>query len=61
MTAPEIEQKKQQLAQLKEQIAQLEDELAKARALELSEDDLDNAAGGIYINRSNPPKPKGII
>lgn len=49
MTSEQIEQKKQQLKQLAEQAKQLKDELAEAGAIELSEDDLDKAAGGIPL------------
>ncbi len=46
MTTEQIEQKKQQLKQLAEEVKQLHDELVEAGAIELSEDDLDKAAGG---------------
>lgn len=46
LTAEQIEQKKQQLKQLAEEAKQLKDELVEAGAIELSEDDLDQAAGG---------------
>lgn len=42
-----IEQKKQRLQQLVEEAQKLREELAEAGALELSEDDLDNVAGGL--------------
>ena len=48
LTAEQIEQKKQQLKQLAEEVKQLQDELVEAGAIELSEDDLDQAAGGSY-------------
>ena len=47
MTSEQIEQKKQQLKQLAEEVKQLKDELMEAGALELSDDDLDQAAGGM--------------
>ena len=46
MTVEQIEQKKQQLKQLAEEVKQLKDELVEAGAWPLSEDDLDNVAGG---------------
>ena len=46
MTAEQVEQKKQQLKQLAEEVKQLKDELVKAGAWPISEDDLDEAAGG---------------
>ena len=47
LTAEQIEQKKEQLKQLAEEVKALKDELMEAGAMELSEDDLDTAAGGI--------------
>ena len=58
MTNQEIEQKKQQLKQLAEEVKQLHDELVEAGAIELSEEDLDKAAGGIHtyhVQVDNPP------
>ena len=49
MTAEHIEQKKQRLKQLAEEVKALTQELAEAGAIELSEDDLDNATGGAGI------------
>ena len=46
LTNEQIEQKKQQLKQLAEQAKTLYDELVEAGAIELSDDDLDQAAGG---------------
>ena len=46
MTNEQIEQKQQQLKQLAEEVKQLKDELVEAGAWPLSEDDLDEAAGG---------------
>ena len=48
LTNEQIEQKKQQLKQLTEEMKQLKDELVEAGAWPLDEDDLDQAAGGIY-------------
>jgi hypothetical protein len=49
MTNEQIEQKKQQLKQLAEEVKQLKDELVEAGAWPLSEDDLDNVAGGFLM------------
>ena len=49
MTKEQIEAKKQQLKQLAEEAKQLQDELVAAGAIELSEDDLDKAAGGYAL------------
>ena len=49
MTNEQIEQKKQQLKQLAEEVKKLQDELVEAGALELAEDDLDEAAGGYAV------------
>jgi hypothetical protein len=49
MTNEQIEQKKQQLKQLAEEVKQLKDELVEAGAWPLSEDDLDNVAGGLLM------------
>ena len=60
LTTAQIEQKKQQLKQLAEQAKQLKDELVEAGAIELSDDDLDKAAGGVppgYLSMPNPPSP----
>ena len=46
MTNEQIAQKKQQLKQLAEEVKALTQELVEAGAIELSEDDLDKAAGG---------------
>ena len=46
LTNEQIEQKKQQLKQLAEEMKAITQELAEAGAIELSEDDLDKAAGG---------------
>ena len=49
LTNEQIEAKKQQLKQLTEQAKALYDELVEAGAIELSDDDLDQAAGGSYM------------
>ena len=49
MTNEQIEQKKQQLKQLAEEVKALKDELVEAGAWPLSEDDLDNVAGGLLM------------
>ena len=46
MTAEQIEQKKQQLKQLTEEAQALTKELVDAGAVELSEEDFENVAGG---------------
>ena len=46
LTNEQIEQKQQQLKQLAEEVKQLKDELEEAGAWPMSEDDLDNVAGG---------------
>ena len=53
MTNEQIEQKKQQLKQLAEQAEVIYKELVEAGAIELSEDDLDKAAGGFKIYNLN--------
>jgi len=51
MNATEIEAKKQQLMQLTEKIEALTQELTDAGALELSDDDLDEVAGGFNFKK----------
>ena len=46
LTNEQIEQKKQLLAQKLEEIKVLNDDLVEAGAMELSDDDLDDVAGG---------------
>lgn len=59
LTNEQIEQKKkQQLKQLAEEAKQLKDELVEAGAWPLDEDELDQAAGGIYPGMF--PNPKDI-
>jgi len=53
LTNKQIEQKKQQLKQLTAEAQQLKDELVEAGAWPLSEDDLDNVAGGYPFFRSS--------
>ena len=47
LTKEQIEQKKQMLAEKTKEAKALYDELVEAGAIELSDDDLDQAAGGI--------------
>ena len=61
MTNEQIEAKKLQLKQLAEEVKQLHDELVEAGAIELSEDDLDQAAGGdMSVFRFEPDFKKKI-
>ena len=65
LTAEQIEQKKQQLKQLTEEVKALTNELVEAGAMEIPEDDLDEATGG-GIPRPRPKEehleiPKPII
>ena len=46
MTQAQIEQKKQLLAEKKKEMKASYDELAEAGAIEISDDDLENVAGG---------------
>ena len=57
LTNEQIEAKKQQLKQLAEEVKQLKDELTEAGAWPLSDDDLDQASGGVY----RLPDPGRII
>ena len=63
LTNEQIEQKKQQLKQLAKEAKLLMEELVEAGAIELSENDLDKAAGGVvsfperpFIDREIKPK-----
>ena len=47
MTQAQIEQKKQLLAEKMKETKAIYDELAEAGAIEISEEDLENVAGGI--------------
>ena len=49
LTTEQIEQKKQLLAEKVKEMKAICNELVEAGAIELSEDDLDKAAGGIRI------------
>ena len=49
LTAEQIEARKLQLKQLAREVRQLQEELAEAGAIELSDDDLEQAAGGIPL------------
>ena len=46
MTVEQIEQKKQLLAEKMKEMKAIYDDLAEAGAIEISDDDLDQAAGG---------------
>ena len=46
LTNAQIERKKQLLAEKKKEMKALYDELAEAGAIEISDDDLENVAGG---------------
>ncbi len=59
LTSEQISQKKQQLKQLAEEVKALTQELAEAGAIELSDDDLDKAAGG--SGQYHTPKPFHIF
>ena len=61
MTNEQIAQKKQQLKQLAEEVKQLHDELVDAGAIELSEDELDQAAGGIHARSGSWHQTKPIL
>ena len=50
LTAEQIEQKKQLLAEKMKEMKALYDELAEAGAIEISDDDLDQAAGGYSLD-----------
>ena len=55
LTNEQIEQKKLRLKQLAEEAEQLKNELVEAGAIELSEDDLDQATGGkVRFSTFNP-------
>ena len=51
LTAEQIEHKKQLLEEKLKEIKAVYDELVEAGAIELSEDDLDQAAGGWFLWR----------
>ena len=56
LTNEQIEQKKQLLAEKVKEMKAIYDELVEAGAIELSEDDLDKAAGGnIPLHRGQHP------
>ena len=62
MTQQQIEQKKQLLAEKMKEMKALYDELVEAGAIELSEDDLDQAAGGATYHRpGNLRTIQGVI
>ncbi|MBO4906323.1 MAG: hypothetical protein J5486_04725 [Bacteroidaceae bacterium] len=49
LTSEQIEAKKQQLKQLTEEAKAIYDELVEAGAIELSDDDLEKASGGLGV------------
>ena len=63
LTAEQIEQKKQLLEEKMKQMKAIYDELVDAGAIELSEGDLDKAAGGVppgYLSMPTPPSPTNL-
>ena len=63
LTSEQIEQKKQLLAEKTKEIKAIYDELVEAGAIELSDDALDNAAGGVppgYLSMPTPPSPTNL-
>ena len=50
LTNEQIEQKKQLLAEITKEMKAIYDELVEAGAIELSDDDLDKAAGGGWFS-----------
>ena len=60
LTNEQIEQKKQQLQQLTEQAKAIVEELTEAGAWPMSEDDLDNVAGGGSFHHPSNPGLVGI-
>ena len=61
LTAQQIEQKKQQLKQLSEEINTIVNELQEAGAWPLSEDELDDVAGGSSLSHGHQSYFKGVI
>ena len=57
MTQEQIEQKKQLLEEKMKEMKAIYDELVEASVIELSEDDLDQAAGGFKWKFIAPPGP----
>ena len=57
MTQEQIEQKKQLLEEKMKEMKAIYDELVEAGVIELSEDDLDQAAGGFKWKFIAPPGP----
>ena len=55
MTVEQIEQKKQLLAEKVKEMKAIYDELVEADAIELSEEELDKAAGGDSFQGWRPP------
>ena len=56
MTTEQIEQKSQLLAEKMKEMKAIYDELVEAGAIELSEEELDKAAGGVSGQGWRPPK-----
>ncbi len=54
LTKEQAEQKLQQLQQLTEEVNAVAKELAKAGVIKLSDEELDNATGGLYGYYYNP-------
>ena len=61
LTNEQIEQKKQLLEEKMKQMKAIYDELMEAGAIKLSEDELDQAAGGIYSQLKVLPKVQGVV
>ena len=61
LTNEQIEAKKQQLQQLTEQAKAIVDELTEAGAWPLDDDNLDQAAGGIYLKPKRTINPSTIF
>ena len=56
LTVEQIEQKKQLLAEKVKQMKAIYDELVEAGAIELTDEELDKAAGGVSGQGWRPPK-----
>ena len=61
LTAEQIEAKMQQLKKLSEEMTAIRKELEEAGAWPLDEDDLDQAAGGVYSLPGMEPPPGYVI
>lgn len=63
LTSEQIEQKKQLLAEKTKEIKAIYDELLEAGAIELSDDAIDQVAGGVppgYLSMPTPPSPTNL-